>query len=114
MKNITLVFLMLICVQNTFAQLTTQNVQDEMFTISGGPNGMFLNNRDFNAWTAANYNLLEKVSTGFRVDLSFIGRKYDAGLLIGEDSKITSAVAYFGRKLTSQYSNISSWLNIEI
>jgi hypothetical protein len=114
MKKITLLLLLFVYVHNAFAQLNTLNVQDEMFTISSGPNRMFLNNRDFNAWTAANYNLLEKVSTGFRVDLSFIGRKYDAGLLIGEDSKITTAVVYFGRKLTSQYSSISSWLNIEI
>ncbi|MCR8561759.1 hypothetical protein KXD93_29150 [Mucilaginibacter sp. BJC16-A38] len=113
MKNITLVFLILICFQNTFAQLNTQNVQDEMFTISAGPNRMFLNNRDFNAWTAANYNLLEKISTGFRVDLSFIGRKYDAGLLLGGDSKLTTVLGYFGAKLTNKYSSISSWLNVE-
>jgi len=114
MKKITLLLFLLACAHHVFAQLNTLNKQDEMFIISAGPNRMFFNNRDFNTWTKANYNLIEKVSTGFKVDLSFIGRKYDAGLLLGQDSKMTSVVAYFGGKLTGQYSGISSWLNVEI
>lgn len=113
MKKLIIIFILAGCFNQAFAQLNSKNREDGLFSIEIGPNQMFYNNGDFNRWTTANYNIIEKNLTGFLATLSYTDKHLGGGFSIGYNSPLTNYMAYFGYKLTGRYTAISSWLNLQ-
>jgi len=114
MKKAALSILMFLILDNAFAQLTSSNLSpDEMVVFSYGINNSFINTQAFDRWTFSNYGFREKHRLNSFLGLDIIGGRYQLGFDAGITLPYEMGVIYFGRKLTSRASKVSSWLNLE-
>ena len=113
MKKLIIILVMLLSVKVTFAQLGFSDAPYGIYTIAGGMHQLFINNPGFDKWTQANYN--RKISnqpTG-ELNVTYFLKKYDFGGHVSFGNPYGYGGFFFGRRLTSLYSPIGSWLNVE-
>ncbi len=115
MKTLLSLLLLLLCtVKISFAQLNSLNKQDDMMLFSVALNQPFYNNDAFDTWTANHYNLIKNTHPNVTVDLDFVGKLFNLGVIVETPSPLTLNRGYVGVKLFGHNKSISSWLNIEV
>jgi hypothetical protein len=113
MKKIVLLIFVLAAAGRSFAQLAANDSSKKVFVLSLGVHQSFMNNPAFNAWTLSNYNKKINSTINGEGDLTFFMKKYDAGLHYSSANSFDFTALYFGLRLTSVQSKVSSWLNFD-
>jgi hypothetical protein len=86
---------------------------DEMFSVSGGIAHNYIDNAAFDQWTRANYNLTERYTQDYFLNLDYIFGRNSVGIIGTFTKPVDSFSGYYGRRLTGDNSPIGSWLNFE-
>jgi hypothetical protein len=100
----------------TFGQaLSEQESRFNFFEIGFGGGVPVINNKDFDNWSETNYHSKITHTLEAMGDYFYVARKYDGGFQATGGSDIYGALAlYFGRRITSANSPVSSFLNLGV
>ena len=90
-----------------------RNTADEMFYVLGGLAHNYIDNAAFDRWTRANYNLTERYTQDYFLNLDFIFGRNGFGMIGTFTKPVDSFYGYYGRRLTGDGSPIGSWINFE-
>jgi hypothetical protein len=112
-KKLAVALVLLTISGYSFSQVNFNNTQGNMLILSLGMNKTVIDNPGFDAWTRTNYNKTENYILSGNIDIAFITKKYDFGLGLNAPYPYGVGSFYFGRRLTSKQSWISSFLNFE-
>jgi len=114
MKKLIIILSMLLSVKATFAQLSFSDAPYDFYTIAGGMHQLFMSNPGFDNWTQTNYNRKISNQPSGEVNLTFFLKQYDFGGHVSFGNPYGYGGLFFGRRLTSRRSPVSSWLNFEL
>jgi len=112
MKKIVLILVFIVLVKGIYAQVTAKDSTDHVFVASVGFRQLFMNDGQFDTWTETNYNKKINLYSAVALDLGYYTKKYDGGIDISGTNSTYFLDLYFGERLTSKASNISSYLNL--
>lgn len=110
-KTIILVFLF--SGVHLFAQVNIKGNNDNMFMLALGPYMPFTNNYAFNHWTAINYHNQASLSMGAYLDAAIVLKSTDFGVQAALGVPYGIGSLYWGKRITPEGSNVSSFLNME-
>ncbi len=113
MKKLILICCMLLSAEAVFAQLGAAGATDNVFVVSIGVQQRFVNNPEFNTWALSNYNKNFANKINGEGDFTYFKNWYDAGIHLSSSNSFINATLYFGLRLTSPKSKISSYLNFD-
>ncbi len=114
MKRIFTIISLIFIAVPAFSQINANGIAGNMLILSIGANKTFINNPGFDAWTKSNYNKTEGNLMSGHLDFAIITKAYDFGIHASAPFPYRVSSLYFGKRLTTQQSKISSFLNLEI
>ncbi len=114
MKRLVVFFVLFAVCKSTLGQvLSDQDTRFNFLEVGFGGGIPVINNRAFDNWSETNYH--SKLSHAVEVmgDYFYVAKKYDGGLqLTGAGDIYVTLAFYFGRRITSANSHLTSFLNI--
>jgi hypothetical protein len=114
MKKIITIIVLLVLSKSSFCQVNLRGTEDHLVTFSMGLDKTFITNPAFDSWTALNYNKKIGYFMGGMVDINIVLKSYDFGVYLSAGYPYLTGSSYWGRRLTSLQSKISSFLNLKI
>jgi len=112
-KNLILFVLIFLC-KIACCQVNLNGTEDHVMIVSLGADRTFINNPAFNSWAETNYNRKIDYVASFSFDLNIVLNYADMGIDLNAGSPYINGSVYYGRRLTSMKSAVSSFLNIEL
>jgi hypothetical protein len=114
LKKPAITLFLILLFQSSYCQRSAKNKEiDSSFLFHMGASYDFVNRGAFDAFTKANYNLVERHNMNLLIDFGYIYRRFDFGGDLDIDATFNQHLIYFGRRLTGPHSFITSWLNLE-
>jgi hypothetical protein len=114
MKQLLFLIILLAVLKNSFCQINLNGTEERTFVLSVGAEKMFINNEAFNNWTEQNYNKKINNFASLNLDVNMILKAYDVGIDASVGYPYAVGSIYWGRRLTSLQSKVSSFLNLHI
>jgi hypothetical protein len=115
MKKITILLSFLVISKFALAQADDEYSRFNFLSVSLGAGVSYMPNHIFNTWAKQNYGKDYHYPVTGYAEIGFAGKNYDFGLQIEPSSnELVQGSIYFGRRVTSVKSPITSYLNVEL
>lgn len=115
MRTITILLFFSVISKFALAQADDEYSRFNFMSLSLGAGASFMPKQTFNKWAKQNYGKDYHYPVTGYADIGFAGKSYDFGLQVESPSvDFAQGSVYFGRRVTSAKSPITSFLNVEL